>query len=364
MSILAYVGLPGSGKSYDVVANQILPALKAGRRVVTNIPLHEDLIRADIATGEIADFPMDQVASDPGSIEQYATPGCVLVLDELWKLFPAGQKVNQVPDPFKHLLAEHRHMVDVSGNSMQIVFVSQDLAQIGMFARQLVEQTYYHTKLSHLGMRGTYRIDIYHGSKSGQNPPRSDRLRDILGRYDSKVYRYYKSHTMSESGKSGANEVAVDGRANIWRKPGIYVAALAVIVFALWGGKTAYAFFHQPGTHGAQPGASGATAPAAPLAASSMFSVPHVASGEAVAVVSWRVSAVVDMPKMPGGGQAWLTNGRWTVVVPFSECRVSPFDVECPYGGVFWSRHGVQAGASVGAAGPVLPVLEPALTKR
>ncbi|EEQ1743507.1 zonular occludens toxin, partial [Escherichia coli] len=37
MSIFAYVGVPGSGKSYEVVSNVIVPAICEGRRVVTNI---------------------------------------------------------------------------------------------------------------------------------------------------------------------------------------------------------------------------------------------------------------------------------------------------------------------------------------
>ncbi|ENT7525242.1 TPA: zonular occludens toxin domain-containing protein, partial [Escherichia coli] len=37
MAISAYVGVPGSGKTYEVVCNVIIPAVSSGRRVVTNI---------------------------------------------------------------------------------------------------------------------------------------------------------------------------------------------------------------------------------------------------------------------------------------------------------------------------------------
>ncbi|WP_218058625.1 zonular occludens toxin domain-containing protein [Gilliamella sp. Occ3-1] len=37
MAISAYVGVPGSGKSYEVVKSVLLPAYMAGRRIVTNI---------------------------------------------------------------------------------------------------------------------------------------------------------------------------------------------------------------------------------------------------------------------------------------------------------------------------------------
>lgn len=37
MAISAYIGIPGSGKSYEAVYNVIIPAFTSGRRVVTNI---------------------------------------------------------------------------------------------------------------------------------------------------------------------------------------------------------------------------------------------------------------------------------------------------------------------------------------
>ncbi|WP_280528188.1 zonular occludens toxin domain-containing protein [Dickeya dadantii] len=37
MSITAYIGINGSGKTYEVVRSVILPAFLNGRRIVTNI---------------------------------------------------------------------------------------------------------------------------------------------------------------------------------------------------------------------------------------------------------------------------------------------------------------------------------------
>ena len=39
-------GIPGSGKSYEAVAYHVLPALKAGRKVITNLPLNLDAFAA------------------------------------------------------------------------------------------------------------------------------------------------------------------------------------------------------------------------------------------------------------------------------------------------------------------------------
>ncbi|EEQ6526573.1 hypothetical protein BHJ67_005029, partial [Escherichia coli] len=37
MAITAYIGVPGSGKSYEVVKSVIIPAVASGRRIVSNI---------------------------------------------------------------------------------------------------------------------------------------------------------------------------------------------------------------------------------------------------------------------------------------------------------------------------------------
>ncbi|WP_227657246.1 zonular occludens toxin domain-containing protein [Citrobacter koseri] len=51
MAISAYVGIPGSGKSYEVVASVIIPACIAGRRIVSNI--------YGLATQSIYDYCVD-----------------------------------------------------------------------------------------------------------------------------------------------------------------------------------------------------------------------------------------------------------------------------------------------------------------
>lgn len=56
MAISAYVGIPGSGKSYEVVASVIIPACIAGRRIVSNI--------YGLATKSIYDYCVDIKKAD------------------------------------------------------------------------------------------------------------------------------------------------------------------------------------------------------------------------------------------------------------------------------------------------------------
>lgn len=333
MSIYAYVGMPGSGKSYDVVANQIMPALKAGRRVVTNIPLNMETLRQIVPDAVVDELPIEKIQGDPPVLWEYAHKGCILIIDECWRLWPAGLKADKVPEPFKKLLAEHRHMVDADGNAMQIVLVTQDLSQIAMFARQLVEQTFAHTKLSHVGAAGSYRVDVYQGPRTGANLPREQRLREILGRYDKSIFKLYQSHTMSESGKAGANEKSMDGRGNIWKRPMIWITGAASLVFLVWGVPKAVALLHNP-TGRELPAASVASvrqpSPVAPVR-----NIPAPAPSQPT--FTWRVAGVAQRED-EGQGYAILERSDGaTVIIDLTACQVMQYETRCNYDGGRWS---------------------------
>lgn len=236
MTISAYVGLPGSGKSYGVVENVILPAIKAGRRVLTNIPMNNDAwIEQCGAAPEW--FDIYEVAKDPEWWDKNNVAGAVVVLDELYKLWPAGLNAKNVREADKSFLAEHRHMVDESGHSTEIVLVTQDLSQIASFARVLVETTFRSVKLSKLGLNNAFRIDVYSGAVTGPAPPKSRLERQIPGRYKKEIYALYKSHTKSVTGAAG-NESRVDRRFNVLGGMSIKLGLFAVVVasvFAYWG---------------------------------------------------------------------------------------------------------------------------------
>lgn len=325
MSIFAYVGLPGSGKSYGVVANQVLPALKDGRLVVTNLPLKVELLREVIPGCELRTFQTSEVAEDPESIDEVFPPGCVAVIDEVWRLWPAGQKVDRIPESFKSFLAEHRHRVDKKGRSTQIVLVTQDLAQVAAFARQLVEQTFVHRKLGALGMRGRYTVNVYEGNVTGLTPPDSKKIASNVGRYDESVYRFYTSHTMSESSEAGADEAPVDDRGNVWRRPVIWLGLVGALCGLGFGGTWVYHAVHEPGAAvgGNVVTRHGATA----------ISSTALPSGVATTAAVWRVSGYLRESAAATGGYAFVTDGTSWEYVPLRDCIVQRFKVRCDFNG-------------------------------
>lgn len=214
MAIDAYTGLPGSGKSYSVVKFAILPSLKQGREVITNIPLTE--LAHNEFPGLIRQLPHDWYQDE--KLFESVPNGSVVVLDELWRRWPKGMPASKVPFRDKEFLAEHRHLVDENGNSTRIVLVTQDLDQIAAFATMLVDTTYQSVKLSALGSSKRFRVDIYSGAAKGQRPPKSRLLRQVFDKYETKIHQYYQSATKSLSGSVG-DESKADKRATIWRSP-------------------------------------------------------------------------------------------------------------------------------------------------
>lgn len=233
MSISAYTGLPGHGKSYGVVENVIYPALKDERLVFTNIPLVEKEL------AELSDFyvPFDiqDIVDSDEFWDNERLDGAVVVIDEIWRLWPAGLTAKQIRAKDKEFLAEHRHRVcDKSGLSTEIVYVTQDLAQISSFARLLVEMTYRVTKLIHVKQKNRYRVDSYIGAVTGQ-PPVSKRHGQFFGKFDKSIYRLYKSHTKS---KRAGLDGQIDKRAGSFLGAGgrLFLWALPALLFGIYYG--------------------------------------------------------------------------------------------------------------------------------
>jgi zona occludens toxin len=229
MAIEAYVGLPGHGKSYGVVEHVVLPSIIEGRHVVTNIPLEREDILADMGVlgSEITQLPEDWF--ERPDLADLVPAGCVLILDELWRRWPAGLKANNASLADKSLLAEHRHRVDMHGRSMRIVLVTQDLSQLSAWVRILIEQTYKMTKLTAIGSSKKYRVDIYLGAPTGQVIPKSRMIRQTFGQYKKEIYKYYSSATQSATGTVG-DESKADKRGVIWRSPLIIFSIVGPII--------------------------------------------------------------------------------------------------------------------------------------
>lgn len=213
MAIKTYSGRPGSGKTYNSVANVIIAAVQAGRTVVTNVVLDKASIFADYPDANIITFPFGlnhQDAHKHISLGLYPA-GSVYVIDEGAKLFPTGLKVTNVESSLLTFFTEHRHSVGSDGYASEIFVLCQENSQLAKFVRDLVDTTYHHVKLDKHGLKNSFRVDIYDGSVNGASY-RGQPLESKNGSYKPEIFKYYKSHTQKSELADTALEVSPDKR--------------------------------------------------------------------------------------------------------------------------------------------------------
>lgn len=237
MSIQALVGLPGHGKSYSAIELFILTAAAAGRPICTNIPLTEKF-REDYPVIDLLSIDLDAAKTD-SSILHGIPGGSLVLLDELWRIWPAGLKPNDIPVQQMAFIKEHRHKLSADGREMDIVLVTQDLADIASSIRQMTETTIICNKLTDLGQKNRFRRDYYRGAVKGFKGSKALFIKSDHGcKYQESVYQYYKSHTQS----TAADGTTVDNsgvvNATIFNSFGFKfgLAALFLLIIAsVWG---------------------------------------------------------------------------------------------------------------------------------
>lgn len=242
MPISALFGNPRQGKSYTAVKRYIVPALKAGRTVITNIPLTDScgslpgkviqFTRGSVDIEAIADMLLGDKDSSGEYIPKPETSGGLFVLDEFFFYCPAGTKPNKYTDKVKAFFAMHGH-TNNGVYATEILILAQNAGQVCSLVKDMVQQSYRVSKVE-IGNKSYMNIDIYRGCagvRSGDNKG----LLTLAERetFDEEFFQYYKTQTMSTGLGS---EAKTDDATNGLRLPAIKWLALSAlfIPFALW----------------------------------------------------------------------------------------------------------------------------------
>ncbi len=237
MAILAYVGIPGSGKSYEVVSSVILNHFRKGRRIVSNIEgvSQEKLINYCIKKGDkesdLGEFisVTDEICQQPdffpykGAIKTVCSAGDLICLDEVWRIFPS----DKIHENHRSFLAEHRHFThEITGECCDLVVINQSISQLPRFIKDRIEMTYQMSKLTALGMSNRYRVDIFTGAKT----TKTNKTLQLQRKYDKEIFQLYKSYD-GENGK----ENVVDGRGNILKSFQFKAMIALVLILCIVG---------------------------------------------------------------------------------------------------------------------------------
>lgn len=239
MSVVSRIGLPGSGKSYLAVSEDIVPALKRGRKVVTNIPLDPMMISLiwRIPQGQVDEclkiLDDDEMAESfwYGSIDSKelvqgwrgpqddkgAHQGALVVYDEIQRAFSAQKwsesEKNGRRSRMRDWLSHHRHI------GADLVWLSQAENLVDSAVRGLTEYQVYTQKLglpSWVPMYGGTRFRSRTFLVTDGKAIIDETLSSQVFQLDPKVYRCYKSFEVEGSGQHSRSAAVIPAAAK-WR---------------------------------------------------------------------------------------------------------------------------------------------------
>ncbi|ECI5746703.1 zonular occludens toxin [Salmonella enterica subsp. enterica] len=261
MAITAYIGTPGSGKSYEIVRSVIIPAICTGRRIVTNIYglsyeniidycEKKKLLKEDISAGEIIVVENRRITEPDffpvkeNQDKSLCQPGDLVILDECHRFFSSDRALSSDARIFA---AEHRHYADPeTGFTCDLVLVNQALSTLPRFLKERVEQTFRMKKLAALpGFTNKYRVDVFDGVKL----TKGTRITYYVESYKKEIFPLYKSHDAP-----GAVEIKADGRGTVFKKSSVifFILFLFLAAFLIWRFAVPY-FFPHVESHSASP---------------------------------------------------------------------------------------------------------------
>lgn len=211
MAITLIKGRPGSGKSYECVVHHILPNLKQGRKVVTNVPLNIDqfaLVLGEQVRDLIEVYPFDFDSKEHflGNPEDYKSyqdwrnaegQGCLFVLDECHLLFPLqgrGKGHDELASEQIKFFSGHRHY------GFDFIFMTQSDRKINKLLREDIEICIELRKNRAIGDSNYRRYVYYYGDGK-----RSGLIEQGSRSYEKKFFNFYSSHTKSLSSVTEAN---------------------------------------------------------------------------------------------------------------------------------------------------------------
>lgn len=254
-------GIPGSGKSYEAVAFHIFPALKAGRKVITNLPLQIEQIRAINP-----DYPsLIEIRKLPAPVRGTWDADAASRGEMAYRLFEDGRTENPPDVPvFGHVWDFYDEWRGEGGiGPLYVVDECHNAWPKGLLAPKELKEVIQWAKLSRhfgadvVGITQSWR-DV-HGSlsillanlvklrKADILGKKSEYIRRVHGgyrgaelsretrKYDPSIFPFYKSHTqgqvVQEAGLSDVSPKIVKIK---WAAYAFVGLGIAACVWAFW----------------------------------------------------------------------------------------------------------------------------------
>lgn len=212
------LGAPGGGKSYEAVSYHVLPALKRGRKVITNLPLLIDAFEAldpdypdliELRTNSLASPPVADSQNNSSGLmafinqsraskfdsrafansEDFASSwkspegqGPLYIVDECHFVMPRGGTTRGVEEWF----SMHRHY------NADVLLITQSSGKISVAIKDLIQVCYKVRKAIAFGKTDSYIRKVLDGVGGGEVSV-SER------KYRPQIFKLYRSHTQGVS---------------------------------------------------------------------------------------------------------------------------------------------------------------------
>lgn len=260
--INALEGIPGSGKSYEAVAYHVLPALRSGRKVITNLPLIiEAFVAIDPAWRElievrtrpaprIGDWDASNIAEreafqlwtdrapqpQPDHISTFGTvwdfystwrndkgQGPLYVVDECHVPLPRPEKGSPgTPAEVVQWFKLHRHY------NADVLLMTQSFRDMDQAIAGIIATLIKCRKADILGNEDEYIRKVHAGYRGAE-------IQRNIRKYEPKYFPLYKSNTQAsgsaETGLQDVSPMIVKLRRFTWIFWGF---AIAFLVYAFW----------------------------------------------------------------------------------------------------------------------------------
>lgn len=219
-------GLPRSGKSYSAMKDFVVPALKEGRKVFSNVAGLNHAQLADLAGIELSVCRGLLIQLDDSqmvTVYRHVESDSLVLLDEAQDFWPTGrQKLSPEMTTF---ITRHGHL------GLDIVLMGQSVKDVHALWRRRIERKNYFLKLSALGKPNRYSVTFFNAVLRGEDVE-FEQIQTMQYDYDAAYFGAYKSHADETKNKSTLTE----SRAVVWNTPLFkkWIPIFAVVlVFAL-----------------------------------------------------------------------------------------------------------------------------------
>lgn len=222
-------GKTGGGKSYEAVVRHIIPIITIDKRkVVTNLPLDidhfcsvygeycRDLI--EVIDGDFHSYGGQRPFSKAEHYLQYENwkndkgQGVYFFIDECHLALPKGQTDKAVEEFY----SMHRHY------GFDIMLITQNFRKVSLDIKDLVGNHYRAIKKSMMGQDDKYILKVHDGASNTNNSVVATHERE----YESKYFKFYKSHTKSDTAIKEAASNDIEKWYKHWSFKGAIVCVL------------------------------------------------------------------------------------------------------------------------------------------